>query len=165
VGTPKGNVRRGRGTAATWRSATSSVALREADPRDSASIAVLLGELGYPSSSEQALERIERIAADPTTWLVVAELDEEIAAFGVLHVQNLVERDEPSCEVAGLVVGERFRRRGVGEAVMQALEDEARARGGKVMVLNTAHRRADAHGFYEALGYEHTGRRYAKELT
>jgi len=32
------------------------------------------------------------------------------------------------------------------------------------MVLNTAHRRADAHAFYEALGYEHTGRRYAKQL-
>jgi len=30
--------------------------------------------------------------------------------------------------------------------------------------LNTAHRRADAHAFYEALGYEHTGRRYAKKL-
>jgi hypothetical protein len=27
-----------------------------------------------------------------------------------------------------------------------------------------AHRRADAHAFYEALGYEHTGRRYAKKL-
>jgi hypothetical protein len=27
-----------------------------------------------------------------------------------------------------------------------------------------AHRRADAHAFYEALAYEHTGRRYAKEL-
>jgi hypothetical protein len=27
-----------------------------------------------------------------------------------------------------------------------------------------AHRRADAHAFYEALGYEHTGRRYAKQL-
>jgi GNAT superfamily N-acetyltransferase len=47
---------------------------------------------------------------------------------------------------------------------MEALEDEARRRGGRVMVLNTAHRRADAHAFYEALGYQHTGRRYAKEL-
>jgi GNAT superfamily N-acetyltransferase len=47
---------------------------------------------------------------------------------------------------------------------MQALEDEARRRGGKVMVLNTAHRRADAHAFYEALGYAHTGRRYKKQL-
>ncbi len=128
-------------------------------------MAELLGELGYPTTPEQAAERIERITADPATWLVVAELDGDVAGFGVLHVQNLVERDEPGVEVAGLVVGERFRRRGIGELLMEALEQEARARGGKVMVLNTAHRRADAHAFYEAFGYEHTGRRYAKELT
>lgn len=95
----------------------------------------------------------------------MAELEGEVAGFGVLHVQNLVERDEPGCEVAGLVVGERFRRGGIGELLMEALEKEARARGGKTMVLNTAHRRADAHAFYEALGYEHTGRRYAKEIS
>lgn len=127
-------------------------------------MAALLGELGYPSSTEQAAERLERIDADPSTWVVVADMDGDLAGLAALHVQNLVERDEPGCEVAGLVVAQRFRRRGVGEALMQALEDEARRRGGRFMVLNTAHRRADAHAFYEALGYEHTGRRYAKEL-
>ena len=127
-------------------------------------MAALLGELGYPSSTEQAAERLERIDADPSTWVVVADMDGDLAGLAALHVQNLVERDEPGCEVAGLVVAQRFRRRGVGEALMQALEDEARRRGGRFMVLNTAHRRADAHAFYEALGYEHTGRRYATEL-
>jgi GNAT superfamily N-acetyltransferase len=127
-------------------------------------VAALLGELDYPSSPEQAAERLERIAVDPSTWVIVAEVESELAGLAALHVQNLVERDEPGCEVAGLVVSERFRREGVGELLMHALEDEARRRGGKIMVLNTAHRRADAHAFYEALGYQHTGRRYAKQL-
>jgi len=138
--------------------------IREASQDDAAAVAVLLGELGYPTSPDQAAERIGRIAADPSTWVIVAEVESELAGLGALHVQNLVERDEPGCEVAGLVVGQRFRRQGIGELLMQALEDEARRRGGKFMVLNTAHRRADAHAFYEALGYEHTGRRYAKQL-
>ncbi len=125
---------------------------------------MLLDELGYRSTAEQAAERLARIAADPSTVAVVAEVEGEIAGLGALHVQNLVERDERGCEVAALVVGEKFRRRGIGELLMHAIEDEARARGGKHLVLNTAHRRADAHAFYEALGYEHTGRRYAKEL-
>jgi GNAT superfamily N-acetyltransferase len=132
---------------------------------DAGAVAALLGELGYPSSPAQAAERLERIAADPSTWVIVAEVESELAGLAALHVQNLVERDEPGCEVAGLVVGQRFRRRGIGELLMQALEDEARRRGGKFMVLSTAHRRADAHAFYEALGYEHTGRRYAKDLS
>jgi ribosomal protein S18 acetylase RimI-like enzyme len=139
-------------------------AIREATRADAGSVADLLGELGYPSTPAQAAARLERIGADPSTWVIVAEVESELAGLGALHVQNLVERDEPGCEVAGLVVGRRFRRRGIGELLMQALENEARRRGGKVMVLNTAHRRADAHAFYEALGYEHTGRRYAKKL-
>ena len=138
--------------------------IRETTQDDAPAVAALLGELGYPTSADQAAERIGRIAADPTTWVIVAEVDSELAGLGALHVQNLVERDEPGCEVAGLVVGQRFRRRGIGELLMDALEDEARRRGGKFMVLNTAHRRVDAHAFYEALGYEHTGRRYAKQL-
>jgi GNAT superfamily N-acetyltransferase len=151
------DVRRGR-------RASASVTIREAEQRDAAPVAALLGELGYPSTPAQAAERLERIAADPCTLVIVAEVGAELAGLAALHVQNLVERDEPGCEVAGLVVGERFRRGGVGEALMAALEEEARRRGGKTMVLNTAHRRADAHAFYEALGYEHTGRRYAKAL-
>lgn len=138
--------------------------LREALSGDSLAVAELLGELGYPSRPQQAAERIARIAADPATLLIVAEVQGELAGFAVLHVQNLVERDEPGCECAGLVVGKRFRRQGVGELLMSALENEARKRGAMHLVLNTAHRRSDAHAFYEALGYEHTGRRYAKEL-
>jgi ribosomal protein S18 acetylase RimI-like enzyme len=168
MGSEKDDVRRGRRRAAAGRSAASASPvepqLRDARPEDSVALAALLGELGYPSSAEQAAERVERIAADPSTLLVVAEVEGELAGLGALHVQNLVELDEPGCEVAGLVVGERFRRQGIGELLMEALENEARKRGATHLVLNTAHRRADAHAFYEALGYEHTGRRYAKEL-
>ena len=138
--------------------------LRQARSGDSVAVAGLLVELGYPTSPEQAAERIERIEQDPATLLIVAEVEGELAGLIALYVQNLVERDEPGCEVAGLVVGERYRRQGVGERLMEAVENEARRRGGTHLVLNTAHRRADAHAFYEALGYEHTGRRYTKEL-
>ena len=142
----------------------SSATLRQPQPADAPAIAQLLDELDYPSTAEQAAERIERIAADPSTLVLLAEVRGELAGLAVLHVQNLVERDELGCELAGMVVGRQFRRQGIGVELMQAIENEARARGGKTLVLNTAHRRADAHAFYETLGYEHTGRRYAKDL-
>ena len=166
MGTNEKDIRRGRGTASAGRRSTSSSvgAVRRAESRDAAAIAALLGELEYPSSVDQARTRLERIAVDPSTLVLVVELDGEVAGFGALHEQNLIERDEPGCECAGLVVGARFRRRGIGELLMDALEDEARKRGATHLVLNTAHRRADAHAFYEAIGYEHTGRRYTKVL-
>jgi GNAT superfamily N-acetyltransferase len=140
------------------------VKLREARPEDAPAVAALLAELGYPSSTDQAFERIARIGRDPSTLILVAELDDEVAGLAALHVQNLVERDDVGCTVAALVVGERFRRRGVGARLNEALEAEARARGCEALALHTAHRREDAHAFYEALGYEHSGRRYRKQL-
>jgi ribosomal protein S18 acetylase RimI-like enzyme len=162
MGTQKDDVRRGRRS--SGRPAATSVTVRTAQRRDAAAVAALLGDLGYPATEEQAAERIERVETDASILLIVAELEGEVAGFGALHMQNLIERDDIGSHVAALVVAERFRRRGVGEALMDALEDEARARGSRYLALNTAHRRSDAHAFYEALGYEHTGRRYGKEL-
>ena len=86
------------------RAAASSVTIREATALDAVGVAALLGELGYPSSPAQAAERIERTAADPSTWVIVAEVESEPAGLGALHVQNLVERDEPVATVADLAV-------------------------------------------------------------
>ena len=140
------------------------IKLREARPEDAAAVASLLDELGYTSSEEQAAERLRRIGADETTFLIVADVAGEVAGFAGLHVQNLVEADCPGCVYAALVVGERFRRLGIASRLTEAVEAEARARGCEDIVLSSAHRRADAHALYEALGYEHTGRRYRKKL-
>jgi GNAT superfamily N-acetyltransferase len=140
------------------------VTVREARPEDAPAVAALLGELGYPSSAEQASVRIDRIGDDPSTLLLVAELDDELAGLAALHFQQLIERDDLGCSLTAMVVGERFRRRGVGARLTDAIEAAARARGCERIALNTAHRRADAHAFYESRGYEHTGRRYWKEL-
>jgi hypothetical protein len=88
VGTQKDNVRRGR-RAAAGRAASAAVALREPTPEDASALAALFGELDYPSTAEQAAERLARIGADPSMVAIVAEADGEVAGLGALHVQNL----------------------------------------------------------------------------
>ena len=75
-----------------------------------------------------------------------------------------LEYDEPAGKLAALVVDEARRGTGVGRALVEAIEAEARARGCGILFVTTAERRADAHAFYERLGLEYTGRRYAKTL-
>jgi GNAT superfamily N-acetyltransferase len=140
------------------------IKLREARPEDAAAVALLLGELGYPASEQQVAERLGRIAADATTLLLVAEAGGDVAGLASLHVQHIVEADFPGCVYTALVVGERFRRLGIASRLTEAIEAEARKRGCEHLVLGSAHRRADAHAFYETLGYEHSGRRYRKTL-
>ena len=44
------------------------------------------------------------------------------------------------------------------------MEREAERRGCCLVFLTTAARRADAHAFYERIGFEETGRRFTKRL-
>jgi GNAT superfamily N-acetyltransferase len=125
-------------------------------------IAALLDELGYPSTAAQVEARL---AALPAGELVlVAEIDGQVAGLAGLRVEPLIERDEPSGRLTALVVASRWRGRGLGESVVRAVEEEARARGCQRIVLSSGNHRGEAHAFYERLAYEATGRRFAKEL-
>jgi ribosomal protein S18 acetylase RimI-like enzyme len=136
--------------------------IRRANPEDAAGIAPLLDELGYPSTAAQVEARL---AALPAGELVlVAELDGQVAGLAGLRVEPLIERDDPSGRLTALVVGSRWRGRGLGETLVRAVEEEARARGCERVVLSSGTHRDDAHGFYERVGYEVTGRRFAKQL-
>jgi N-acetylglutamate synthase-like GNAT family acetyltransferase len=95
---------------------------------------------------------------------VLAEEDGAVVGLAALHVSLSIEHDEPAAKLSAIVVGEESRERGVGKALVDAIETEARARGCRVLFLTTNERRRDAHAFYSRLGFEHTGRRYVKEL-
>jgi GNAT superfamily N-acetyltransferase len=138
--------------------------VRDARASDTADVARLLGQLGYPtdpSAVESRLERL-RIVGDR---VVVAEHDGAVVGLAHLQVAPALERDRPAAKIGALVVDEAHRGRGVGRALVEELEAEARARGCELLFLTTAERRADAHAFYERVGLTQTGRRYARTLS
>jgi N-acetylglutamate synthase-like GNAT family acetyltransferase len=141
-----------------------AVTIRNARPRDAGVLAQLLVQLGYPTSTEAVSARMARLAASTADRLVVAELDNEVVGVASLHLSLSVEHDEPAAKLSAIVVDERHRGRGVGEALVKALEAEARERGCALIFLTTAERRKDAHAFYRRLGFQETGRRFAKSL-
>ena len=73
-------------------------------------------------------------------------------------VQLVVEQPENQphrADVAKMMVANRARRHGIGAALMQAAEQEARARGKTLLVLDTAS--ADAERLYARLGWQRCG--------
>ena len=137
--------------------------VREIRPDDAAAIAALLTELGYPVEAEAIPLRLERLR-ECGDLVLVAELDGGVAGLAHLHVSPAIEYERPAAKLSALVVDERRRRSGIGRALVDAVEAEARSRGCGLLFVTTAERRADAHRFYERLGFERTGRRYAKRL-
>ena len=138
-----------------------AVEIRDARPGDADAIAGLLAQLGYPTDAASAARRLERLGDDR---LVVAESDGSVTGLAQLHVSPSLEYDRPAAKLAALVVDSAHRGHGVGRALVAAIEAEARTRGCELLYVTTAERRADAHDFYERLGLEYTGRRYAKRL-
>jgi N-acetylglutamate synthase-like GNAT family acetyltransferase len=140
------------------------VTIREARVEDGPALAALIGQLGYPASARAVARRVERLGSSEADTLVVAQLEGKIVGLAGLHTSLSVEYDEPAAKLSALVVDERYRRRGVGETLVAAMETEARRRGCCLIFLTTAERRHDAHAFYRRVGFEETGRRFAKRL-
>jgi N-acetylglutamate synthase-like GNAT family acetyltransferase len=140
------------------------VTIRDARLEDAEALAALIGQLGYPTTAEATAERLARLEASEADRVVVAELEGQVVGLASLHASLSVEHDEPAAKLSAIVIDAAHRGRGIGDALVTAMEAEARQRGCCLIFLTTAERRADAHAFYRRLGYEETGRRFAKTL-
>jgi GNAT superfamily N-acetyltransferase len=138
--------------------------IRDARLEDSPRIAVLLDQLGYPTEANAVGPRLERLGIVGDR-VVVAELDGTVVGLAHLQVTPALERERPAAKLAALVVDDAHRGEGVGRALVEEMEEEARRRGCSVLFLTTAARRKDAHAFYERIGLAETGKRFAKELS
>jgi N-acetylglutamate synthase-like GNAT family acetyltransferase len=140
------------------------VELRPARADDAGRIAELLGQLGYPASPEEAARRLQVMADSDADEVWVAERENTVVGLVAIHISAALEYDGDVAKVGAIVVDEAARRQGVGEQLMALAEREARGRGCVLLFLTTAERRVEAHRFYRRLGFDETGRRFAKPL-
>lgn len=138
--------------------------VRLARDEDAAEIAELLGHLGYPAAAADVPARLVRLRARGDAETFVALADGRVAGLATVHARDVLHNARPVVQLTALVVRPNVRGRGVGRALVAAVERWALARGTDRLVLTTALHRADAPRFYEHLGFEQTGRRYAKRL-
>ncbi len=97
---------------------------------------------------------IEEVEAGRTI-LFGALLDGEIV--GTAQLIPATKPNQPHrADVSKLLVHSRARGRGIGAALMQSVEDEARRRGLRLLVLDTA-TGSDAERLYPRLEWERTG--------
>jgi GNAT superfamily N-acetyltransferase len=137
--------------------------IRDARPQDASAIAVLLGQLGYETDATAVAPRLERLVIVGDR-VVVAQLDDEVVGLAQLHASPTIEHERPAAKISALVVHESHRGEGIGRALVDALETEARARRCVLLFVTTAARREDAHEFYRQVGLEETGKRFTKVL-
>lgn len=106
-----------------------------------------------------------QVVADPNAYTLLALVDHEAMGLITAHLRYTVNHAAPIVQITLLVVDERARRHGVGRALVAAAEQWARDHGCRRIVVTTALHRAEAHAFYESVGYRQTGRRYGKDFS
>jgi GNAT superfamily N-acetyltransferase len=142
--------------------ARTAVAIRSIRETDAPAAARLLGELGYPAGPDALRERIRRFLGLPSETVLVAEAEGRVLGLIALHRTERFHESRPSLRIVALCVTEAARGRGVGRALVRQAEALALREGCAEIEVSSNARRAPAHAFYDALGYEETHRLFDK---
>lgn len=142
-----------------------AMVVRDATMADAPALAPLLGELGYPATADALASRMRRMLGRDDQKVLMAEREGAVLGLLALHVFPVLAYDRDLAMIMALVVTERARGLGVGRALIERAEAVGKSLGASRLMVTTHVRRADAHAFYERLGFEFTGRRYVRPIS
>ncbi len=89
---------------------------------------------------------------DPQFHTLVGEQEDGPAGFCILSIGDGVG------EVVAVAVDPLWQGRGIGRQLMQAIVEDARGMGLRLLILKTATRNLSAQGMFRRIGFEETGR-------
>ena len=127
--------------------------IRRAGEQDCAELARLAGQLGYAASEDAMRKRLQRLLASSTDAVFVSDAADGGLVGWIHGILSQVLESDYRVEIAGLVVDERFQRRGVGRALVEQVEHWAAENGVEQASVRCRTTRAEAHQFYRSLGY------------
>ena len=132
-----------------------NVLIRCAVETDFAALAKLGREaMGYEESTEALVrEKLQKVLKKDYERVFVAECGDAVVGF--VHAQLYELLYYPAMvNILGLAVDAAYRRQGIAEKLMAAVEDWAVENGIKEIRLNSGISRTDAHRFYRKNGFD-----------
>lgn len=135
---------------------------RAARRADLARIIALLADDGIGRNRELASGEpdlcyraaFETIDRDPRNVMLVAEKSGEVIGYcQITFIPGLSRRGAERALIESVRIASELRGQGLGAAMMKHCIDMAKARGTSLVQLTSDKRRADAHRFYERLGF------------
>jgi len=142
-----------------------SSCIRDAELKDSDEIARLCIELGYPVSPAAMATRISALRESDSHYIAVACGPQSRLLGWVAAEHRLLLESGERVEIVGLVIDRSTRRKGVGKALVSAVECWTAARGFAKIFVRSNIVRSDAHHFYEGIGYQRTKTQHAYTKT
>jgi len=138
--------------------------IRGVEARDMNALADLMTQLGYETRASEMQMRMETILKNKNYATFVAVTGGKVCGMIGTFTCYSYEHNSPGARILALVVSDKIRGRGVGQALIAAAEKDLAQRNIKRLAVNTRFERKEAHEFYEKLGYTRNGFRFVKEL-
>lgn len=144
----------------------STLIIRQADKGDINSLIVLMNTLGYNTTAEEMSKRFTNILLQPNYHTLVACYNGVVRGMiGASH-HYFYEQNGTYVRIVALVTLPDYRKMGIGQALLQAVESWAKKIGATSILLNCGNReeRKTAHEFYCKRGLEAKTTGYLKKL-
>ena len=139
--------------------------IRSATGEDAEVMALLLSELGYPTSASALPERLRAVESEGGTVFLAVNSNGVALGLASVASHSTIHADAPVAYITALVTGGAARGQGIGRAMVSAAEQWAREKGCVRLSVTSAEHRADAHAFYPRCGMPYSGRRFSKALS
>ncbi|WP_312092159.1 GNAT family N-acetyltransferase [Niallia sp.] len=141
--------------------------IRKATSNDREELAVLMEQLGYQTSIEQMEIRLAAIDASPNHYTLVACDEKKVVGRIGFHTDFLYNKDGIYARIIAFVADSTYRNRGGGRMLLAEVERFAKELGVVGIGLNSGNRpeRANAHQFYNKMGYDAASTGFSKILT
>ncbi len=109
-------------------------------------------EMGYPNNLDKTCARLQAILQHPQHCVLVATCNSLVV--GYIHASNYdLLYYEPVKNILGIAVNGEYKRKGIGRALLTAIEEWAKQDGAAGVRLVSGSARKDAHLFYSSCGY------------
>ena len=150
-----------------------TLTFRRARADDLGAIVALLADDPIGRTRESSAAELDRryaeafaaIEQDPNQLLAVAERDGQVVGvFQLSFIPGLTRSGMWRGQIEGVRVASAERGTGIGRAMIEWAIAEFRKRGCGLVQLTSDKRRAGAHAFYEALGFQATHEGYKLTL-
>lgn len=142
------------------------LSVREFALDDILPLVALMQDLGYPTTVEVMQRRMDAMSSCGEYVTFVADYHGKVVGMIGVRQALVYESDGPFVQITALVTLSEYRGAGVGSALINQAESWAKAQGATAMFLTSGIKpeRADAHRFYQHIGYDITGYRFVKEI-
>jgi GNAT superfamily N-acetyltransferase len=137
------------------------ILINDAKPEDATQLIALLGQLGYPTTQSEMLDKIQQ-HSNPTYRLLVAKEENQTLGFIALHYYYALHHTAPIGRITAFCVDETVRGSGIGSMLLTAAEDYFQQVNCFKIEVTSNLKRTRTHHYYHQRGYTEVSRHFIK---